>query len=879
MEGQRKLKEAFYRLARPFLSDSSPSDNALAGLFRSLQMPPSAFHRFCERACGKSVVEEAGASAWLRGMLEEALSDTWFVVPGQEGLVKTDLGSRPGDNLADLLFYFVFSEVLREMQGVVGNQCGRQSVPWSDKMQDCVMEVPPSSNGASVDLFDVTWMDDLCIMCAFNRADRVLPALANIAGCLIDLCLERGMIPNLSENKTEALLCLRGRGARRVRSQYLSESSPSILVESQHWPTARLRLVPSYRHLGGIVHHKGGLDREIASRAALAWSPFQRHRRSIFCHSHVPLTHKVIMFKTLVCSVLFHASGTWSELSARARGKLQRAYLNMCRAILSKHYSGDILHAGDDRVLALMLLPSVDCWLHYARLSYLGSFVKLDVRPLWALAHQEGSWQGLVRTSLQWLWSQIDGGATCGTWSEAWTGWCNDMRLHQRVWKRRLRFALDSAMRCEALKEGWQQCRGLSLRCLIAAGGTLQNWLDSPHSGLHACGPCQRFFRTKQAWSVHAFKVHGRVRMARRLLDGSHCPICLRCYASNVQLCHHVEHSIHCRRQLLAQGFACSPVPGQGSKAPDGSDFLGCAKQALGPRAPAAEHEGGDALSDFVPQASATWQALLAALRSEVSRISFAGLLERYRIALCTECLCTEDLLAVTAKWAAHVQHCDCDHFSVLGASWHTAVSVWLAHHFSIDWLCVSGEVQCGQVATFKQSCEGLAMLDFGQSCTRLPISCQASNCLLLCSQALLPCLQGSVGEDATCLHVEACLGNPGWCEQVYDFVCRTDGGLVVLCLADLQVSAELPALPVRARAFRQFRCLATLIQDVMLLCVQLWAREQPFVALLPVCDPVLCAALKQLPGTLWTTGGKLLLLHNICEPEVPEPLFHLLSN
>ena len=41
------------------------------------------------------------------------------------------------------------------------------------------------------------------------------------------------------------------------------------------------------------------------------------------------------------------------------------------------------------------------------------------------------------------------------------------------VWKRRLRFAVESATRQEVLLEFWQFCGGQVLRCLLAAGGVL----------------------------------------------------------------------------------------------------------------------------------------------------------------------------------------------------------------------------------------------------------------------------------------------------------------------------------------------------------------------------------------------------------------------
>ena len=68
------------------------------------------------------------------------------------------------------------------------------------------MPLDGSSATSALNLHDVTWMDDLAVLGAFERASQVLPALASMAGFLTDCCLERGMYPNLQAGKTEAVV-------------------------------------------------------------------------------------------------------------------------------------------------------------------------------------------------------------------------------------------------------------------------------------------------------------------------------------------------------------------------------------------------------------------------------------------------------------------------------------------------------------------------------------------------------------------------------------------------------------------------------------------------------------------------------------------------
>ena len=60
-------------------------------------------------------------------------------------------------------------------------------------------------------------------------------------------------------------------------SHLLRSSDPSLLVPSIMWPEVRVRLVPSYKHLGGILSWTGSLAPELKVRCAQAWQAFRKH--------------------------------------------------------------------------------------------------------------------------------------------------------------------------------------------------------------------------------------------------------------------------------------------------------------------------------------------------------------------------------------------------------------------------------------------------------------------------------------------------------------------------------------------------------------------------------------------------------------------------
>ena len=579
------------------------------------------------------------------------------------------------------------------------------------------------------------------------------------------------------------------------------------------------------------------------------------------------------MFKTLVLTVLFHACGTWSEVKPKSLAQLKRAYLGMCRAMLTKHVKTDVLHLGEDRVLALLHLPSVAVWMHFFRLSYLCSFVALGVEQMWALAHAEGSWLRLVRSSLEWLWEQIDRGTVHASWDSAWGAWYEDMVCRPKIWKRRIRFAAESATRAELLHDSWQFSRGCVLRFLIKAGGQVQQWVDDVRQGRYACGPCQRTFSTKQAWAVHAFKTHGRVRFCRKLVDGQQCPICLKHFPSCVQLCQHVEYSVHCMRQLVAQGFTGVIQPGIGNKrASVGLDFLGVARQGLGPSLPDV------AVDSHLPsslRATRAWQALEAFLQADAGHDTWTQLLEKYRRALCAECLDTTGLLGLAQEWLVHIEAQD--EISIAAAALHRAVSFWIVESFSVEWLCSQPLAVEAPLATYRHSVQGLAMLEFGPAFTVPRPAVSKFNAGLVCLEQCLGAFS-SFGSFVKVFDLDWCLHHPAWVQQMEECATSVPHGLLVLCLAGFPIQSMLPPLPIRAKAFAAHLRCAKVWQAAVDLVLRWWSQERPIAAILPRLDEAVLSALKQLPGLLWTQGSAHCILHTVAEDSIPDCLFHLCS-
>ena len=97
--------------------------------------------------------------------LSEILDCTWFRFRGSETVVETGVGSRPGDNCADLVFSYLFACMLRDIRSDLHSEEVLTVIPWAEALQGRLQPVGEGDLPTSVlPLLDSTWMDDLAIM-------------------------------------------------------------------------------------------------------------------------------------------------------------------------------------------------------------------------------------------------------------------------------------------------------------------------------------------------------------------------------------------------------------------------------------------------------------------------------------------------------------------------------------------------------------------------------------------------------------------------------------------------------------------------------------------------------------------------------------------
>ena len=636
-----------------------------------------------------------------------------------------------------------------------------------------------------------------------------------------------------------------------------------------------MRVVPRYKHLGGVLHHKGLMMVEVRARIAQAWQAYQARRRQIFGQRQVSLRDKMVLFKSLICSVLFYGAGTWPTLNSKELRALRSCYVGICRAILRYHFAGDVFRLSEDRVLALTLAPSLSTYLHVERLTYLRSFCALNVPEAWALAHAECHWLAAVRGSLAWLWSHSGTEDRHDDWECAWPEWRELLTHRPRMWKRVLRRAQQSVMRKEVLLEGWQQCKGTLVRGLVRMGASAQGFRDvvlgPDGTATHFCGRCQRLFGSRQQWAVHAFKTHQRTRIVRHLADGQQCPVCLRQYPTHIAMCAHLEYSQRCRLRLLRSSHRVVPGPGI---ADHGLGFLGAVKQGFGPHpyyepsllAPDALVE--DVVTGPLKEALHEWAC-------EV-HITARAALEGLRRALCADCV-VPAAIPMALRWISAVVEGRHEDMSLQGLALVCRAIEWAQEHWTPQWLCQVDEGLRAMPAVYQHSDVLLLELDFEGIAADWPVIHDPVPGFLACLRCHLQNLSTVEGAWGEVVVLDDVADGVDWTSMVHDYVGRGERqGLVVLCLAGLEV----PAVPdtgfLSHDHFVQLRRVHLIFQDAVLATFQLWSASTAFAIFLPPCDPGVHATLGRLPGVSMLRTRGHAIYYNCPKCALPQCCFTL---
>eukprot|EP00435_Cladocopium_sp_Y103_P041926 s1460_g11.t1 len=584
------LTEAFYRTLRPLAVGGEMSDECIGQMCHRLNLAPETMHELSFLLSQPSALCEAGAPAHVQLLLQALHRDTWFQLGTQTDLVRTEIGSRPGDSFADVVFGYLWAKILKGLEDTLVRHEVLEHVADID-LPNPYASVP-STLHPTIPLLGPTWMDDLNIVLTATSNAALVSKTQFALSALIDTCKQHHMEPNLKKGKTEVMFTFCGPESRSYRRHYYSQVSGGLPVVCEA-STFQIEVVSRYLHLGGIIHHRDATNQEVQRRFAIANQAYQQHRRALYRNRDLPWHTRCDLFQTLVLSKLTYGIESWTFSTQQCRTRIHSGVMKLYRRLLGGTVS---VHMTDLEVLVRTNPPDPTELLRRARLRYFGVLHRCRHQAHWGLLQEDRAWIELLQDDLFWLWCQLDGTSELQDPREHFLQWQDLIVHHGGYWKKLIRRGIR-----HACLQRQKEFHAIELHERIGRLLLEEHWIShipqhltvarpSDPTQVFGCMSCQMSFASYAGESVHMCRSHGRLARERFLFDATHCPCCLKEYHTHSKVLAHLRHSRHCKDTLISRRFQCVPVPGAGSVIDQAlhshTDGALPFQQALGPHLP-----------------------------------------------------------------------------------------------------------------------------------------------------------------------------------------------------------------------------------------------------------------------------------------------------
>ena len=198
----------------------------------------------------------------------------------------------------------------------------------------------------------------------------------------------------------------------------------------------------------------------------------------------------------------------------------------------------------------------------------------------------------------------------------------------------------------------------------------------------HACPKCKQVFATCSAWSVHAFRKHGRRTQARLYAQGTRCDFCLKVFHDHMGLVNHLSNNPGCYWQYCTRGEIATPQPSLNSTCEIKSRVeLRCpVTYDVGPLPPPLPVTNPTPTPDQQELLDA-WNGVLSAY--EWDTLEIAEVREQLRIATLDTYLPTHEILYVAKSLRLQLQQTG---IIRVGMGLHRALTRYI-DEYSVEWL------------------------------------------------------------------------------------------------------------------------------------------------------------------------------------------------
>eukprot|EP00438_Fugacium_kawagutii_P019093 Skav234721 [mRNA] locus=scaffold634:416566:420593:- [translate_table: standard] len=481
------IRSAFYGVVRQMLSSALTSEDSLQGLFQKLRLPVSSWLAFRDNVLSGHLLREASGSSLLAQGVESALQHSWFSVPAGTTLMRPLTGSRPGDPNADLLFAFIMTRMLEQIQErLLGDDLIPEPLQGTEYHSNCA-----------------TWADDLSFLVT-APALELMAKLEATASHVVDVLAEHGFGLSCGPGKTAALVEFSGKGSVAARQDMEAQYQGKLRLFSEHIGALPIPLVNKYKHLGGHAVRGGSPLTDIKVRSAMALEKMRPLRR-ILHHPILVDSHRQLLLRSCGLSVLTVHAGTWAGLDCQTYQTWQAAVTRLYSTLHPRAPDGSYPQLSLYRLALDACAPMPMELLYVCRLRLFFQLLASNDLCLRSAVLRNWevlgplSWLAAVQHSVDWLAAQVG---------------------------------------LRALPPALFQVQH------VAAWDELQSQTHAPDDVLDdaatfPCPSCEAVFSTQTGLAVHQRHVHDVRAAARRFAVDGVCRICRRCFHTRPRLLAH----------------------------------------------------------------------------------------------------------------------------------------------------------------------------------------------------------------------------------------------------------------------------------------------------------------------------------------------------
>eukprot|EP00439_Symbiodinium_sp_Y106_P065681 s641_g10.t1 len=523
---------AFYSTNRSHLFTKDV--DAIRSYVAALEIEADVKQRFAAKVCDLGALERAGVCPATVQLMQAAFTDTWFAVSTTSGSVyATQRGTVPGSPVADILFQFVLSAAMECLDAQLKDEGLAAQV------------VTPA--GASISA-PQSWLDDIALLLTAEDASQVAPCTARATALIRQYLLLVGVELNFAAGKSEAVLCIHGKGSTKAREEVMVHAGGLLPVALPKGEVAQLRCVDEYTHLGTVRGYHARDGPAIRQREQLARDVYPAFKRRILANRHLTMPERQNLLVSIVMARFLHGAGTLTLPDDGSQSQFRKAYMSFLKGAIRPLHGVPCRRLSPAQVCALTgcLLPEEA--LAERRIRVLSQLQQRADDYTLACLEVEGDWLRQAAADVARLAEVLESAtlqsfvATCdhtAAWIRAWPLDRSGTTAKLRAYRKKCihsRHSLIQEALCKAWAHNQVEVRGLVFACITPPAA-----VTKPHQ----CSSCGKSFAGAAQLAVHRAKRHGE-RALPSCAWGTACELCRRQYWSTARLKEHFRRSPRC---------------------------------------------------------------------------------------------------------------------------------------------------------------------------------------------------------------------------------------------------------------------------------------------------------------------------------------------